>query len=198
MDGRWSRPRRACARWRPGAQTTNPAEASRRAVTVNGRIYGLPWDTHGGLFHVNTAGEWTDTAINGAITAVALAEDGRGVISCLELPTLLARPALFSTFLMWLLADLFHDLPEVGDIDKPKLVFFFDEAHLLFDDASEIDEGLALGVEHVKQRGEALSIQSIRLLEGGRLLQPPRQYHRPPPRRSRRRCGCPRVRTVSR
>ena len=46
-------------------------------------------------------------------------------------------PRLFSTFLMWLLADLFHDLPEVGDLDKPKLVFFFDEAHLLFDDASK-------------------------------------------------------------
>ena len=47
------------------------------------------------------------------------------------------RPALFSTFLMWLLADLFHDLPEIGDADKPKLVFFFDEAHLLFQDASK-------------------------------------------------------------
>ena len=47
-----------------------------------------------------------------------------------------ARPALFSTFIMWLLADLFHELPEVGDVDKPKLVFFFDEAHLLFTDAS--------------------------------------------------------------
>ena len=46
-------------------------------------------------------------------------------------------PRLFSTFLMWLLADLFHELPEVGDVDKPKLVFFFDEAHLLFDDASK-------------------------------------------------------------
>ena len=48
-----------------------------------------------------------------------------------------ASPALFSTFLMWLLADLFDDLPEVGDIDRPKLVFFFDEAHLLFADASK-------------------------------------------------------------
>ena len=47
------------------------------------------------------------------------------------------QPALFSTFLMWLLADLFNDLPEVGDLDKPKLVFFFDEAHLLFRDASK-------------------------------------------------------------
>ncbi len=64
-------------------------------------------------------------------------DDGRGVVSLLELPHLQDRPALFSTFLMWLLADLFHDLPEEGDLDKPKLVFFFDEAHLLFDDASE-------------------------------------------------------------
>lgn len=63
--------------------------------------------------------------------------DGRGVVSLLELPNLQARPAVFSTFLMWLLADLFQDLPEVGDIDKPKLVFFFDEAHLLFADASK-------------------------------------------------------------
>ncbi len=63
--------------------------------------------------------------------------DGHGVVSLLELPNLSERPALFSTFLMWLLADLFQDLPEVGDIDKPKLVFFFDEAHLLFNDASK-------------------------------------------------------------
>ncbi|RZU62454.1 hypothetical protein EV380_2050 [Zhihengliuella halotolerans] len=65
------------------------------------------------------------------------ADDGRGVISCLELPTLLQQPLLFSTFLMWLLADLFEELPEVGDADKPKLVFFLDEAHLLFKDASK-------------------------------------------------------------
>ena len=66
-----------------------------------------------------------------------LAADGRGTVSVLELPSLQDRPALFSTFLMWLLADLFQDLPEVGDIDKPKLVFFFDEAHLLFTGASK-------------------------------------------------------------
>ena len=65
------------------------------------------------------------------------AADGRGVISCLELPAVQNRPALFSTFLMWLLADLFQDLPEVGDLERPKLCFFFDEAHLLFDDASK-------------------------------------------------------------
>ena len=66
-----------------------------------------------------------------------LAPDGRGLVSLVELPQLQDRPAIFSTFLMWLLADLFHDLPEVGDADKPKLVFFFDEAHLLFADASK-------------------------------------------------------------
>ncbi|MFE6482617.1 helicase HerA-like domain-containing protein [Streptomyces sp. NPDC057757] len=65
------------------------------------------------------------------------AGDGRGVVSVLELPEVQDKPRLFSTFLMWLLADLFHDLPEVGDVDKPKLVFFFDEAHLLFNDASK-------------------------------------------------------------
>lgn len=65
------------------------------------------------------------------------ATDGRGMVSVLELPAVQDKPQLFSTFLMWLLADLFHDLPEVGDADKPKLVFFFDEAHLLFNDASK-------------------------------------------------------------
>ncbi len=65
------------------------------------------------------------------------APDGRGVVSALELPAVQDRPALFSTFLMWLLADLFSELPEVGDTEKPRLVFFFDEAHLLFADASK-------------------------------------------------------------
>ena len=64
-------------------------------------------------------------------------DQGRGVISLLELGDQAARPVMFSTFLMWVLADLFTILPEVGDVDKPKLVFFFDEAHLLFTDASK-------------------------------------------------------------
>lgn len=64
------------------------------------------------------------------------AEDGTGIISCLELPSVAQRPELFSTFMMWMLAELYQDLPEVGDQDVPKLVFFFDEAHLLFKDAS--------------------------------------------------------------
>ena len=65
------------------------------------------------------------------------ASDGRGIISLLEVPGVIDKPALFSTFPMYLLAELFELLPEVGDPDKPKLVFFFDEAHLLFKDASK-------------------------------------------------------------
>jgi len=63
--------------------------------------------------------------------------DGKGVLSVVELAELQDRPQLFSTFLMWLLADLHHHLPEVGDVDKPKLVFFLDESHLLFNGASK-------------------------------------------------------------
>ncbi|MEO8192344.1 MAG: helicase HerA-like domain-containing protein [Gemmatimonadales bacterium] len=63
--------------------------------------------------------------------------DGRGLISVLELADVQDKPELFSTFMLWLLATLYHELPEVGDIDKPKLAFFFDEAHLLFDNASK-------------------------------------------------------------
>jgi DNA helicase HerA-like ATPase len=65
-----------------------------------------------------------------------LAPDGRGQVSILELSDVQDKPALFSTFMMWMLAELYHHLPEVGDLDRPKLVFFFDEAHLLFRDAS--------------------------------------------------------------
>jgi DNA helicase HerA-like ATPase len=65
------------------------------------------------------------------------APDGRGIVSLLEVPGVQDKPALFSTFLMYLLKQLFTELPEVGDADKPKLVFFFDEAHLLFADASD-------------------------------------------------------------
>jgi DNA helicase HerA-like ATPase len=61
--------------------------------------------------------------------------DGRGYINILAADKLMANPRLYSTFLLWLLSELFEELPEVGDPDKPKLVFFFDEAHLLFTDA---------------------------------------------------------------
>jgi DNA helicase HerA-like ATPase len=65
------------------------------------------------------------------------AADGRGIVSVLELKDVQDKPALFSTFMLWLLAEIYHGLPEVGDLEKPKLVFFFDEAHLLFDGASK-------------------------------------------------------------
>ena len=61
--------------------------------------------------------------------------DGRGSINILAADRLMSAPRLYATFLLWLLSELFEELPEVGDPDKPKLVFFFDEAHLLFEDA---------------------------------------------------------------
>ncbi|MBT2142866.1 MULTISPECIES: helicase HerA-like domain-containing protein [unclassified Rhodanobacter] len=61
---------------------------------------------------------------------------GRGIINVLAADQLIMKPRLYSTFLLWLLSELFEQLPEVGDLDQPKMVFFFDEAHLLFDDAS--------------------------------------------------------------
>jgi len=61
--------------------------------------------------------------------------DGRGIINILAADKLMENPRLYATFLLWLLSELFEVLPEVGDLEKPKLVFFFDEAHLLFNDA---------------------------------------------------------------
>jgi uncharacterized protein len=67
----------------------------------------------------------------------SIERDGRGLISVLALSDVQDKPALFSTFMLWMLAELYATLPEVGDLAKPKLVFFFDEAHLLFEDASD-------------------------------------------------------------
>jgi len=82
------------------------------------------------------------------------AADGRGIISCLELEGLQDRPTLFSTFLMWVLADLFDALPEIGDADKPKLVVFLDEAHLLFRNASDAFlEAVTQTVRMIRSKG---------------------------------------------
>jgi hypothetical protein len=82
------------------------------------------------------------------------AADGRGVVSCLELPAVQDKPKLFSTAMMWLLAELFETLPEVGDLEKPKLVFFFDEAHLLFDGASKaFVESVVQTVRLIRSKG---------------------------------------------
>jgi len=80
--------------------------------------------------------------------------DGNGVISCLELSAVQDKPRLFSTFLMWLLADLFQTLPEIGDVERPKLCFFFDEAHLLFEDApKEFVAQVAQTVRLIRSKG---------------------------------------------
>jgi len=89
-----------------------------------------------------------------AVADLMRTEGDQGVISCLELPAVQERPRLFSTFLMWLLAELFETLPEAGDLDQPKLVFFFDEAHLLFQDASDaFVEQVAQTVRLIRSKG---------------------------------------------
>lgn len=90
-------------------------------------------------------------------TADLLRSEGTGIISVLELPALNRQPLLFSTFLMWLLADLFDELPEAGDLDKPKLVFFLDEAHLLFKGASKaFTEAVISTVRLIRSKGVGL------------------------------------------
>ena len=66
-----------------------------------------------------------------------VAADGRGSISCVELAAVQEHPELWSTALMWLVAELFESLPEAGDLPAPKLVVFLDEAHLLFDESTD-------------------------------------------------------------
>jgi len=79
---------------------------------------------------------------------------GKGIVTLLELDDVQDRPALFSTFLMWLLASLYRELPEAGDLDKPKLVFFFDEAHFLFEDATkEFLSEVAQTVRMIRSKG---------------------------------------------
>jgi DNA helicase HerA-like ATPase len=80
--------------------------------------------------------------------------DGKGVINVLAADQLMNSPRLYATFLLWMLSELFELLPEVGDLDKPKLVFFFDEAHLLFKDApSALIERIELVVRLVRSKG---------------------------------------------
>lgn len=79
---------------------------------------------------------------------------GKGVVNVLAADKLLTSPRLYGTFLLWMLSELFEQLPEVGDLDKPKMLFFFDEAHLLFDDAPKILlERIELVVRLVRSKG---------------------------------------------
>jgi hypothetical protein len=80
--------------------------------------------------------------------------EGRGVVNILAADKLMANPRLYATFLLWLLSELFEELPEVGDLDKPKLVFFFDEAHLLFNDAPKaLVEAVETVVRLIRSKG---------------------------------------------
>src|SRR5690606_31111536 len=81
--------------------------------------------------------------------------DGRGVVSIMAADRLVLKPRLYSSFLLWLLSELFETLPEVGDLDKPKLVFVFDEAHLLFDDAPP---ALVQRLEQVVRRSRSIGV----------------------------------------
>ncbi len=81
-------------------------------------------------------------------------DDDRGIVTLLELADVMDRPRLFSTFMLWMLAQLYAQLPEEGDLPKPKLAFFFDEAHLLFDDASEaLMEQIELTARLIRSKG---------------------------------------------
>ena len=85
---------------------------------------------------------------------IATDDQGRGVINVLAADKLMASPRLYGTFLLWLLSELFEELPEVGDPDKPKLVFFFDEAHLLFADAPKaLEEKIEQVVRLIRSKG---------------------------------------------
>ena len=81
-------------------------------------------------------------------------EDGRGMMNILECQELFQRPLLYGTFLLWMLSEIYEMLPEAGDLDKPKLVFFFDEAHLLFKDAPKaLVEKVELVVRLIRSKG---------------------------------------------
>ncbi|MCY1028917.1 helicase HerA-like domain-containing protein, partial [Mammaliicoccus sciuri] len=81
-------------------------------------------------------------------------ESGRGMINVLDASVLYQKPKLYATFLLWLLSELFESLPEVGDPEKPKIVFFFDEAHLLFNDSSkELIEKVEQVVRLIRSKG---------------------------------------------
>ena len=81
-------------------------------------------------------------------------DSGRGIVNILAADKLMSSPKLYSTFLLWLLSELFENLPEIGDADKPKLVFFFDEAHLLFNDAPKaLTEKIEQVVRLIRSKG---------------------------------------------
>ena len=99
--------------------------------------------------------------------------DGRGMVNVLDCVKLVQNPTLYASFLLWMLSELFESLPEAGDLEKPKLVFFFDEAHTLFRDAP------AVLVQKIEQ-----TVKLIRSKRRGRVLRDAE-----PERHSRTRCS---------
>ena len=88
---------------------------------------------------------------------IQLDDNGKGVINILDAQKLSLSPDLYSTFLLWMMTNLYQNLPEVGDLDKPKFVFFFDEAHLLFDDMSpEFGKKIEQVVRLIRSKGVGL------------------------------------------
>ena len=86
-----------------------------------------------------------------------VSKDGRGMINVLDASTLIDDPGIYSTFMLWMLAELFEIMPEVGDLDKPKMVFFFDEAHLLFKDTPKaLQSKIEQVVKLIRSKGIAV------------------------------------------
>jgi DNA helicase HerA-like ATPase len=82
---------------------------------------------------------------------------GRGVINILAADRLMQSPKLYATFLLWMLSELYETLPEVGDLEKPKFVFFFDEAHLLFDDTPKaLEDKIEQVVRLIRSKGDGV------------------------------------------
>ena len=111
-----------------------------------------------------------------------VSRDGRGVISVLAADKLMGAPRLYATFLLWMLSELFEELPEVGDPEKPRLVFFFDEAHLLFDEAPK---ALLEKVEQVVRliRSKGVGVYFVTQNPHGRARQRSRPARKPRPAR---------------
>jgi len=90
---------------------------------------------------------------------IKIDREGRGIVNILAADRLMAKPRLYASFLLWMLSELFEELPEVGDLDKPKLVFFFDEAHLLFNDAPKpLLEAVEQVVRLIRSKGVGVYI----------------------------------------
>ena len=126
-------------------QTTYGNVAAATVGAIQRRLLSLE-EAGAGNFFGEPALKLSDLMLN--------SEDGRGIINILDATQLIENSRLYSTFLLWLLSELFEELPEAGDLSKPKLVFFFDEAHLLFDDApAALVDKIEMVVRLIRSKG---------------------------------------------